>query len=520
MEKNLKFSMSRPAVQSSAVHITYVCLAVLIVVTHHSFLEELESGISAFIAHEYAPLSDDYALLDANFLIMPLMSYVNSFFKGFQLYGYFVFIVTFISGLVLLDVLKKVSVAFRKSFLPIGLVFILFQLPNLISLSITRATFFLGVSLLVSFHLKIYSKRYHVIIYLLGIVFRLDMMVILCIGYLIADIIISRRVKLRTTLLAASAVFTFAAYNTLISNYASEPFKAFYYYELDFVDRDNIDYVRLNESQRLIVEMGKNGVIDENLFSQNFIESILYLKSSFLTNVLLSPELFLNVFRHSLDALEKSRWLILFCFLLLMMQFIRKKKANRLLFTFLFLFPLLICFYISLPNRFVFPYYSFLSIFLIFSSERKSQVAGLVCITFIVAQYCLSTLSSYRQMVTQFDITMQQTEQLEKTHGLPLIFENAFYSRFVFMNPNIAYRYTGNDYLFLNIAFFQAFDNYQASWRKYDCKNPLSIKDKVVTAQALGKPILFFSEERHQSYLQYLSKRYDYVHHFNYVVLE
>src|SRR5690554_2031012 len=85
----------------------YAYIALFILIANLSNLEVVENIISAFIAYEYLHLSTDYLLFDTGMIIMYAISLLNSLFKGIQLYSYFIFIFSFFSGFLFLNLIKK-----------------------------------------------------------------------------------------------------------------------------------------------------------------------------------------------------------------------------------------------------------------------------------------------------------------------------------------------------------------------------------------------------------------------------
>lgn len=485
-------------------------------------LEAAENFISAFTSYEYLPISKDYLYFDTGLIIIKVISWVNNLFHGVQLLSYFIYLSTFFASILLLNLLKKILKQCDNYDFYISMLIVIILLPNFLSISITRASFIFSLCFFLAFHYKLLSKWQLASIYTVSFLLRLDLIIFLTVLYFISSVIYYRKIKLKILSISIFSISLFFAYNALVDKVASEPFKAFYYHELDIGDRGNINLTSLSDTEFLILNAVQNGIMDEKIFDRKFIKNILYSDNSFWTNVLLAPSLYLNVLKNSLPNFHSSWPLILICILLILSSIIRTHQKNKLLTVALFSFPFLACFYISLPDRFIYPYYSFLFIYLVTNMTLEFSSRKLIIYTITITTVGWISITLFKkgeETRSDFYTTMGVINNLNKQFGDTLFFETAINTELNFINTDIKHRYSGNNIHFLNLFHFQAFDNYKSNWESIGCTNYLSVLEKVKTVQRKKQPIIFTTKDRYLYFKKYLENRYNYFEDFEHYII-
>ncbi len=475
--------------------------------------EDYESIISAIVAQEYFHISKDMGFWEINVVIIPFISWVNSFFPGVQLYGYYIFFITALVGFLGVHLIIDFKNINRNKKFLISLSFIIFYSINLINLQSTRVAVILIFIFLIHYTFNTLSKFKLVLIFIMSIVLRIDAVVLLSLSYVVINFIMNKHRKVRVWFPFIISFTLLLFLNFAVSNFGNEGVKKFYYYEIELSEKQNIDFQSLTKENKLILDYWYSHIVfDENFYKTSFIKEIIAVDEGHFVNNLISPKLYMNTLLRSTPEISEIKLLLIFSFLLIFLNFMFLKKLRfKLLLLYLFFFPLVICFYISIPTRFLYPYYTTLILFciILIPCQKKVIVSLLIPILFIIISYGSKLNYEYSNQKNAFHTTMNKVNKLSKTYGKDLFIEGFHDRSWNFTTSDIKYVYQGNHVHFINFAYFQYFDFYKNDWANVNqAINYESILEKIQYLEKTNQPFIIDNESYIQVYKNYLFERY------------
>lgn len=477
--------------------------------------EDYESIISALVAQEYFHISKDMAFWEINVVIIPFIAWVNSFFSGVQIYGYYVFFITAFVGFLGVHLILNFSNINRYKRILVSLSFIIFYAMNLINLQSTRVAVILIFIFLIYYTYNSISKFKLILIFITCIILRIDAVVLLSLSYIVINLILKKHREVKVWVPFVAAFSLLLLLNLAVTKFGNDGFKKFYYYEIEISDKQNLDYNNISEVNKIVLEYWHSHIIfDENFYKTSFIEEIIAVNNGHFINNLISPQLYLNTLKKSLPGIfDTFAFILISVFFLILNLFLLKEIRFKFLLIYLFLFPLVICFYISIPARFLYPYYStfILFSFLILPYDKKIILTLFLPIAWVIIDYGIKQNYDYSNQRNAFHTTMNKVNILSKVYGKDLFIEGFYDRSWNFTTPDIKHIYQGNRIHFINFAYFQYFELYKNDWTKVDKTiNYQSILEKIQYLEKTNQPFIIDNESYIQVYKNYLLERYHY----------
>lgn len=449
-------------------------------------------------------LSSRIFSIDLNFFVMPIVAKINSYFQGVQLYAYFLFIETLIVGFLFLrEILKLENIDHRKKNL-LAIIFIVLFLPNFFLINITRISTY-ATLLFFYKHYKFQYTGWKLFLFMtLCISLRISTFVLISFLFFLLTTLLYKRFKLHALTPFGFGLTVSFAYNLYIIYFLNEPFNAFFFREWDLTERANIDMQYIRSLDKAILFSFNHGIFDQHFFNMEFLDSILETKGNYLFIALLNPKFYFKTFALSWDAISECLPIILIVFVMTC-YLVFKKKLKFSIGSLMIFFPLIACICISLPERFLYPYYTICIMVLIYKFKPlilyQAFFLLVVVITFGKVENIYRT---YLFESEKYKATIDRIDQLRKTYGEPLFIENYYSSKWRMDNPQINYKYEDKDIYFINYNLSLVLTDYEDKWKSLGCRNPLSIEDKFNLAHSLGKKIVFYSEDNAQAYIEYM----------------
>jgi hypothetical protein len=508
-------------VQILTFYCVYFFIAICLLLFNLCNVEDHESLLSASIANEYMkPIFNAY-FYDINLFVIPILSKINVFFPGVQVYGYFLFIETLFIGYLILNYILKNSNLERNRRYFIASAFIILHLANFFLLSTTRIATLGIILFFFLYHQKEVSRVKLVLLFIFTLFLRVDAFAILSVLYIFICFVIYRKITLRITTPFIICLLFLFAYKLFITNQLDEAFNVFYFREIDLTDRLNVAYSTLSKIDKTILDLLYVGIIEEDIYKLSFSDRIMSINVSHLLNSILEPRLYLNTLKNSFENIKSLSFVFIMILSLGVFRLLSVFQVNKRIFFYflLILFPLVVCTYIILPVRFLYPF--LLIIILLILSEFKEKKYYLYLFMMLMSFQFFYLQQLYKTNTFNSNLflkTILRTENLEKKYGELMVFERYGSQSWRFSNSNINYRYTDNHYLFLNYGFYSTIVNYEEVWKDAGCENPRSIFVKVKFLNDTKLPIIFDSQERVELYEDYLEMRYGYNQSINYVL--
>jgi hypothetical protein len=492
--------------------------------THY---EAYESMLSSFVQGLYtAPAVHDWNL-DWHFFLFALYAKLNMYFPSLQIYGILFFLYNWIclcaAGMVLGNFLNLVMKG-RKSTALFIMLYSILMIDNFINLSSTRTVF---ISMFTTFswmeYCRITERKISVMRWiLLGSIFiflslvRMDAVFLSGLLYSIF-IIIHRRFYKGALLPLFTGLLFLVLYLAFVIPFASTARQAFYYNELDIIDRDNVNYEKLNAIQRLEVEaLRSHSLFDEVHFSPLFYNSIsapakntsrlvngMHLKYAYVTLI------------NSLPFYATSSYFILLSLFpcVYLFNYFKHRKKWWLLHVFTCLFiPIFVCLYVITPTRFLVPYYAaagLLNIILYLKyigPDRKIYIfIGIV----LIVELLFSGVTKYVYSVHDGNfhrfVKNVSGQQIKSRPGTPFVVYEVDMDNFFPVNP--LEKINRQNILFLNFYYFNSYNCYIEGWQKFCHCNSLSLKKKVDYMVESGN-LFLVSKESFLFMQRYFAEKY------------
>ncbi len=448
-------------------------------------LENYEKYFSVLASGTYT----DYGIkdydADVHFLLFSVYATINKLFPQIQVYGYIIIGYNILSltlfGSVLFYIIRK---QFSSSILVITfpVIFLAISSYQIVNLSSTRIVFIACFSLFYLIHNNlIVSKNRNLLLFLIFLflsLIRIDATLLASIIFLLVSVFLNK-IRMQQLIPFIVSFSVFISFNVLLSSSQREDKKVYYYRELDLFDKDNIDYHYITTKDSLYISLLTNySIMDINHFKMDYINKLMKTKSSGFINSFINLKLFAFTFLYSLTDIYYARWLILLCFALVVISIIYFRSSFKYiaLLLILFIFPFLLCFYISVPLRFIEPYYilyiTLLSIFL------KEKVYFFAILILIILSYNNIKISSEKYKIKASNFLINYNYLLAKSNNnKPIVIESIEMSDF--FSPNPLFNLKNTNAIFLNFGFLNSYDCYKSSWEKKCNCNPLSLIEKL-----------------------------------------
>jgi hypothetical protein len=475
---------------------------VLIYILFGTFFESYESIYNSFVNGTYTlPCITEWDT-DVHFLVFSMYAKINSFFPGIQVYGIVLFSYNIIAltslGLIIYRILY-VNLN-SKNLLLFTVLYCIVCIDNIINLSTVRIVF-IGFASIIAY---VESCRYEhkpisaicqfifYIIILFLCLLRVEVIVLSSLFYVAILFIYNQFYKAAILPLLISSIM-FITYNIIILNFSSEAKKVYYYKEIDFIFRDNYNLSKLSKDDSADVSVFYKNISNKDHFSMQFYNRIEKTeKQNGIENIFngLNINAFINTFNKSKDEFRNSWIFIAYATVCCFFLFPNKPKYRyywllRSLLL-LVLLPILPCFYIHIPARFLVPYYSVIGILNIFQYIRQRKQKSMVYyFHFIIITAIIISDLKYRENYLKISdnfntfvtsINKIHTTDIEK-NGLPVIVCSFDVNKNFSVNP-----LTGTSIqntLIMNLYYYNSYDCYQTAWRNICNCNPLSVKEKL-----------------------------------------
>lgn len=467
-----------------------------------TYFEDYEGIFSALIQGVYTKPATAWWDVTNHFLILYIYEIFVKILPDYNVYGIILFIYNWIclsvAGLVLYRVLK---VNLLKYSIPLFiLLYSILTIDTFVNLNSTRQAFIFTAIVfsyiesrrfegkILKFNEWVWISFFMFFISLL----RFEAALLFTLIYTFIIILHNRFIKWVFIPLILSGLVFFSN-KVLITNHSSEAKKVFIYKERQIFDRDNIDYKKITEAQKLDVKaITEYGIIDKENFTLRFYDSISKYKSSYGISYLLDGfnlDSFITAFENSIIEFYLARYYILFFILsafYMVFQINVKKKKFVFQVLSLFALPILMCFITIVPLRFLAPYFSILGVLNILTGLQKASKNAsifilLTCIlvSIIMVFNAFEAKKKYVEDTIKYRTITQKLLILNKDQAdkKPIIIHNFFDKNYFPIRP--LDRLSRQNALFLNFYFFTTEDFIIESWKNVCECNPLSVKEKV-----------------------------------------
>ncbi len=487
------------------------------VLINGSYIEAYEAFISAFSSGTYINISSDFAFFDVNMLILPIISWINAFFPGIQLYGWIVFVISLFSIYALYitfyDVLCEINTRLATKYIAILSLLILLA-PNLFFLSTTRNVVVLFFAVNLRFYLL---KRMGVFTYVFAFIIlsilRVDAVVFLSAGLFFLLILYYRKINFFFSYPLLVSLFIYCLLNFAIHFKANDGIKSFYFHEIEVLDKENYRFENLEKSDYTQLKyFASHRIMNDRLFDVEFYSRIAKTDHSHITNSLLNFSLIVQTFNFSIEEILLSIELIIVAAVFLVLIFVLCTLKTRMYFAciLLLIYPVFACTYISLPQRFLYPYYAItILIYMIILIRYTLKPFYFYFLMFLLICYAvLMNINKNLIAYSKINLLFDRTEALlDKHKGKELFIENFVSPRFNYFCPDIRYRYNQNSFYFVNLFYFQAYSSYRKMWQE-KCKcNQLNLYEKLNYISNCNS-VFMIGEELKKEYENYFIEEY------------
>lgn len=476
-----------------------ILLNILFFLVYGSYFESYEGTFSTFVHGTYtSPCTSDWNV-DVHFLLFAFYAYINQFFPDIQIYGILLFTYNWLAlifiGLVIYRILF-INLNCRNYFTFI-LVFSILSIDNLINLSSDRISFILSAAIFGYIESnRLNNERIIPIQWLvisatitLASFIRVEVVLILSGLYFLILLIHMRLYKIILLPIVISGI-VFISYNILMNTSSNEARQAYYYKEIDFFTRKNIDYKNLNTIQLNNVNALFNCIMDKEHFTLKFYDSISKVKKNSAIKSIFgsyNKNDFIYTLHESIPEFKQSWCYILFFIVsqLFLLYHVYNRNSKWLIYLFgINVFPFLILFHIHTVARFLIPYYTIagcINIFYVLKYKKHNTLMNVVYITILtcIIFKTFEIKNKYKILEKISELSIHKLESISITNKekKPLIISNYNSDKFSPVSP--LKKMHRQNVLVLNFYYFNAYDCYQKKWRKYCNCNPLSLEEKI-----------------------------------------
>ncbi|MCF8463383.1 MAG: hypothetical protein K9G41_00975 [Flavobacteriales bacterium] len=293
-------------------------------------------------------------------------------------------------------------------------------------------------------------------------------------------------------------------YNLSLEARAPEAMKVFYYYENELIDRGNVcvenAYTRgLLDDKTLVLKNSEDSLsMQTTTLIYHSLPDIGLLKTSFVENTLCSGKLkplvhlFLgginldswrSCFTLSIEESKRGLWVMIASLLLLVfLSFAHGFDRFTLSAFLMFLLPVLLLFHITVPDRFLIPYYTcFISIYLILSCLKQPRVGpisilfSLLIASFLIVEQglCIKEKQAKEKLIANYIAGVRKIVKEEKRF---VVLQTN--SPELFMPQRVQQNYSPIDSVLFMDEYF-TYKTFYETWRATCNCNPASITDRL-----------------------------------------
>ncbi len=494
-----------------------------------SYFEEYEGIFSSFVQGIYTTPSTKEWNADVHFLLFSLYAYINQFFPNTPIYGIFLVIYNWLSltfiGLVLYRILKINLKNYNQIFFICT--YLILSVDNITNLSTNRIVFIL-LAATFSYVESCMNEKKQIdlvkTILIITIMFfatllRFDFAILAAMIYIILSLL-HKSINRFVVFSFLIAVFVTISYNILMTYTMSEPRQIYYYKELDFIMRNNYNYAQLSLINKMEVDAFYHAIFDRIHFQWDFYNSIAIrgnTKGIISLFFGLHYDAFLNTLSKSIKEYKMAWYFIAFCMFNGSLIIINKKSdryywSKHLII--MILFPLLVCFYVVTPLRFLVPYYSIVGIFytlvLLYYNNSYHYIKQTIFIMLIFVLYNAYIVKIKYDKKEEFvELNTKKLDDLylkfNENKNLPIVINN--FNQEKFFPVNCLKKMKKQSVLFQNLYYFMSYDCYIDKWKEVCNCNPLSLSDKI--DYVVKNQNLFIIDEERFNYLsEYYSIKY------------
>jgi hypothetical protein len=465
-----------------------------------SYFEDYEGIFSTFLQGTYSKKWSLELDLSSHFLLLYVYEWIVSFFPDYNIYGIILFLYNWLSltflGVILYRILK-VNIN-KYSTLLFVLLYGIITIDNFVNLSSTRESIVFITAILCyiescRFEGKIINIKKWVVL-CVGVLFsaliRLEAALLCCLIYTVI-LFLNKRIKVIFLLPLLFSVLVFSSFYTIAFNTFKESKQIFVLKERELFDRDNVDYSRLTDEQLLSVKAIKQyGITDIEHFTLKFYDDISKTKTnrgglSLLDGIRVDS--FINTLTNSMYDFFSAKYLILYYLLscILIVIYLNISKRSFLLYTaILFLIPVVICSYIAVPLRFLFPYFTIVSTLNILNYAKKRQVDFklLTVLAFVFMLFLYNSIlkkNNYTNDNIKYNETAVKLFLLanETKENQPLVINNIMHNNYFPIKPLT--KLPKINAVFLNISLLSAWDLHVHTWEDLCHCNTYSLREKI-----------------------------------------
>jgi len=490
------------------------------------YFEEYEGIFSSFVQGVYTKPCLKEWNVDVHFIFYSVYAYINQILPGVQVYGLILLGYNWISltllGLVLFRIIR-VNLKQKNKYLFV-FIYLIISLDSLLNLSTNRIAFTVISAAFFFVESKLAEQkevlRIEVFLFFTTVLFsallRFDFAILASMIYLLLQLLNKSLNRFSVVALIVS-ISVALVYNMVMMQTMSEARQIYYYKELDFIMRNNFDYATLSAHYKMEVDAFYNYIFDDIHLTWNFYNAISVRgKGEGIISLFfgLHWQSFLNTLNKSVPEYKMAWYYILFAMVAgLFLTFYSINKYWLFHLIILLFFPLLFCFYVVTPLRFLVPYYSILGSFYTliyvysFGLTRKTNIFMAVVLV-VICYNVYSKSQKYQYKAEQVKENLQRIKELETTFRSknPIVINN--FSQEKFFPVNAINRFDKQYVLFQNLYYFMSYDCYIDQWREYCTCNPLRLKDKI--DYVVDNQCLFIVQDLRLKYLKkYLQQKYD-----------
>lgn len=487
----MNFISKRYKFYSSAILIIIV-VNLLLYILFGTYFEEYEGILSSLIHGTYTNYAVNEWNVDTHFLLFWLYATINQYFPNIQIYGFVLYALNWVGllcfGLVLFRILY-VNIKNESKVLFL-LLYSIIAVDYTVNLGTTRIAFMLVVTIFAFVQSYLDEKKkirlFHwiflFVLFLLISLMRTEIVLLTTLCY-IALLIIHVKLYKQVFLFLFIASTVYVVYNIVAVHFLSEARQVYYFKEFDFIDRDNINYKHLTKLQLLDVTAFKQYIIsDKEHFTLKFYDAIANDISRFNVNSMIVT------LTNSIKAFRISWVYVLLAFISNVLLFFKKmdNKMSRFLHVlFCMVFPVLLCMYLTIPQRFLVFYYSVVSIVnivLISDINSIKRPAVYICLVFLL-QILFSELSvskKYKAVDRYVQTASSRLKLLsDSMHtNKPIVINTMEYMGRYFPVKPLG-KFEPQNAVFLNFWYFGSYSCYTDKWKSLCNGNPLSLEEKM-----------------------------------------
>lgn len=501
----------------------------LLILSFGTYLEDYDSNLASFVNGIYTTPATKVWDFDVHFILLSLYSYIAVYLPSINVFAIILLIFNLITltltGLFILNLLSFYLKNKSKVLFMFLLLYLLIAFDNIVNLNSTRIVFIgmatmLGyISFQQSINQKITKIRWFLISITIVFLSLIRMDAVLLSSIIFIFVLIIHKSFFKSSLIPLIiGLFFLIVFNTYTMNNISEARQAFYYKELDVFNRANLK-TNLNDSNKLELEALIHFLtFDKEHFTIDFYEKNTKKKSNGYLNILngLNKNSIINTIKNSIPYFKLSLLFILLAIFTSIPIYRFYKIKVFAFFTIIssIILPTLVCLYVVTPERFLIPYYLFLTTFNIFLLIKNKYNTSILFIIIITTLSFFTFINTYKKSLNynlnrikyQKNITKLTELSTKISNKNPIVINNVSSPNFFPISPFDKIPKTNA--LFLNFYYFNSFECYLDKWNSYCNCNALSLEEKI-NYIINKKSILLIDQDSFQFLKKYLKLKYN-----------